>query len=99
MQTASNLTLEPQKSSAYTFKVILQILALSVLAFHKTSSDVIILTFLATSSNKQSSGFFKFSSGFGLASPSIANVLFTQAIVAIMAQILVCPKSSIDSEL
>ncbi|KAF8846429.1 MFS general substrate transporter [Acephala macrosclerotiorum] len=82
----------PQKTSAYTLKVILQILALSLLAFHKVSSDVIIPTFLATSSDKHSSGLFKFSSGFGLASPSIANVLLTQAVVAIISQILIVPR-------
>jgi len=84
-------------TSAYTLQVILQILAVSLLAFHKVSSDVIIPTFLATSSigNPLTHGgrdVFKFKVGFGMTSPSIANVLLTQAVIATVSQILIVPR-------
>lgn len=41
----------PSRLSVYTSKVILQILVVSLLAFHKVSSDVIIPTLLATPSD------------------------------------------------
>ena len=85
------------KASAYTRKVILQIVVVSLLAFHKVSSDVIIPTFLAASSTGHSEDdtdvtFFRFKIGFGMASPSIANVLLTQAVVAILSQIFIVPR-------
>jgi hypothetical protein len=85
------------KASAYTRKVILQIVVVSLLAFHKVSSDVIIPTFLAASSTGHSEDdtdvtFFRFKIGFDMASPSIANVLLTQAVVAILSQIFIVPR-------
>ena len=82
---------------AYTWEVILQILTVSLLAFHKVSSDVIIPTFLATSSLRSPlthsiRDLFKFKVGFGMTSPSIANVLLTQAVIATVSQILIVPK-------
>ena len=89
----------PELQSAYSAQVILQILAVSILAFHKVSSDVIIPMLLATplnstsgSSGKISRGLFKFKAGFGMDSPSISNVLLSQAVVAIIVQILLVPK-------
>jgi hypothetical protein len=87
------------KTSAYTLQVILQILSVSLLAFHKVSSDVIIPTFLATpfdtpesSTDHSKRDVFKFKAGFSMTSPSISNILLTQAIVAIVSQILIVPR-------
>ncbi|KAL2068550.1 hypothetical protein VTL71DRAFT_14887 [Oculimacula yallundae] len=93
-QTGNDAFADVPKSSAYSRSVILQILAVSLLAFHKVSSDAIIPIFLASQSteNSPSSNPFKFSIGFGFKSPQIANVLLTQAIVAIISQALVVPK-------
>ncbi|KAK2738293.1 hypothetical protein FQN55_000594 [Onygenales sp. PD_40] len=83
--------------SAWSKQVILQILAVSILAFHKVSSDVIIPIFLATDTvpSKDSSNEHKRNSksraGFGMASPSISNILLSQAIVAMIAQVLIVP--------
>ncbi|CZR66893.1 uncharacterized protein PAC_16794 [Phialocephala subalpina] len=86
------------KLSAYTSKVILQILAVSLLAFHKVSSDVIIPTFLATPfdenySSLDTRGLFKFAVGFGMELPSIGNVLLSQAITVIISQMLIVPRA------
>ncbi|KAH8807652.1 MFS multidrug transporter [Xylogone sp. PMI_703] len=75
-------------------QIILQILTVSLLAFHKVSSDVIVPTFLAFRSiegNKERS-LFKFKAGFGMTSSAIANALLTQAVVATFSQILVVPR-------
>jgi hypothetical protein len=72
--TASIPTDTP-KPSAYSPQIILQILAVSILAFHKVSSDVIIPMFLVTKtapsedfSDKSKRNFFKFGVGFNMAS-------------------------------
>lgn len=94
-EASSAASKQPVKT-AYTPQVILQILAVSILAFHKVSSDVIIPIFLATENGSPSdagkSSFFKFTAGFGMNPPSISNVLLTQAVVAIFAQVFIVPK-------
>jgi len=94
----SSPTQNTLKTSAYTMQVILQVLAVSMLAFHKVSSDAIIPTFLATPSNPepsqgiQRSSWFKFSTGFGMPISNISNVLLAQAVVAIISQALIVSK-------
>jgi hypothetical protein len=100
--TTPELSTSPEsarpKPSAYTRQVILQIVVVSLLALHKVSSDVIIPTFLATSSIGESEDytdvtFFRFEVGFGMGPPSIANVLLTQAVLAILSQVFVVPRA------
>ncbi|OAL74765.1 hypothetical protein A7D00_0359 [Trichophyton violaceum] len=82
--------------SAYSGQVILQILAASILGFHKVSSDVIIPIFLGQDkesvSDEKDSNFLYFITGFGMSSPMISNVLLSQAAVAILAQVFIVPK-------
>ena len=81
--------------SAYTHQVLLQILSVSLLAFHKVGSDTLIPVFLANAAdtrNLQGRAFFRFSGGFGMDTATIGNVLLTQAVVAIIAQIFVVPR-------
>lgn len=80
----------------YTTQVILQILSISFLAFHKVASDTLIPVFLASPLSKGNEGvlsrsFLYLESGFGMDSASIGQVLLTQAVVAIIAQLLVIP--------
>ncbi|EFE37303.1 hypothetical protein TRV_08041 [Trichophyton verrucosum HKI 0517] len=92
----SNMETKSPVKSAYSVQVILQILAASILGFHKVSSDVIIPIFLAhnkePTSDKEESKFLNFTTGFGMSSPKISNVLLSQAVVAILAQIFIVPK-------
>ena len=74
------------KPRTFTSQVVLQICSVSLLAFHKVSSDIIIPSFLVY---KRGVGF---SAGFGFSTIEVGNVLLTQAIVAILAQMLVIPR-------
>jgi hypothetical protein len=85
--------------SPYSSQVILQILAVSIFAFHKVSSDVIIPMFLGAttvspnnSSEETKGNCLKFEIGFGMNPPRISNVLLSQAVVAIAAQSLLVPR-------
>ncbi|PGH02299.1 hypothetical protein GX51_04740 [Blastomyces parvus] len=93
-ETPSAPSKKPTKT-AYTPQVIIQILAVSILAFHKVSSDVIIPVFLATDTGSPSEdrkrSVFKFTAGFGMSAPSISNVLLSQALAAIVAQVFIVP--------
>ncbi|KAK2787218.1 hypothetical protein FQN52_007307 [Onygenales sp. PD_12] len=97
LSSVSSQQTDTSSPSAWSKQVILQILAVSILAFHKVSSDVIIPIFLATDAvpSKDSSNEHKrnskFRAGFGMASPGISNILLSQAIVAIIAQVLIVP--------
>ncbi|EFR02386.1 hypothetical protein MGYG_05382 [Nannizzia gypsea CBS 118893] len=92
----SDLKGKPTIRTAYSSQVILQILAASILGFHKVSSDVIIPIFLAQDKesiqDEKGSSLLKFTSGFGMSSPSISNVFLSQVVVAILAQIFIVPK-------
>ncbi|KAF1982268.1 MFS general substrate transporter [Aulographum hederae CBS 113979] len=88
----------PSAPSAFTTQVILQIVAVSLLAYHKVSSDIIIPTFLATPKQQDMEGtatehrsIFHFNGGFGLNIQSISHILLSQALVAIIAQMFVIP--------
>lgn len=85
----------PVASRAFTPQTILQILSVSLLAFHKVSSDVLIPILLATSPSPsptkapQRRDAIRFTSGFGLSSANIGLVLLSQAVIATAAQFLV----------
>ncbi|KAI9761514.1 MAG: hypothetical protein M1840_001777 [Geoglossum simile] len=82
----------------FTLQVVLQILSVSLLAFHKVSADIIIPTFLAfpreplrDSSPRLSRDVLRFSGGFGLSTQEIGSILLTQAGIAIVAQATLIP--------
>ena len=80
----------------FTCQVLLQILSVSLLAFHKVASDTLIPVFLAHPSAKSEirnlgRSVFESSGGFGMDSSSIGNVLLSQAVVAICAQFIIVP--------
>ena len=77
---------DSSKPRTFTSQVVLQICSVSLLAFHKVSSDIIIPSFLVYE------GRDGFSAGFGFSTIEVGNVLLTQAIVAILAQLLVIPR-------
>ena len=90
----------PELHSAYSAQIILQIRAVSILAFHKFSSDVIIPMYLAMplnstsgSSGQISRGLLKFKAGFGMDSPRISNVLPSQAVWPLLSKSYSCQKS------
>ena len=86
------------KKKRFTGQIILQIISVSLLAFHKVASDSLIPVFLATPRAKTdkpraaSNSPFNLSGGFGLSSASIGYVLLTQAVTAILVQFLVVPR-------
>lgn len=80
----------------YTIQVILQILSVSLLAFHKVASDTLIPIFLASPSfdgGREAILRRCLSLGgeFGMSTTSIGYVLLSQAVIAIIAQLLVVP--------
>ena len=88
---------EATPKTAFTAQVLLQILSVSFLAFHKVSSDAIMPTFLALPQSKETeqgteTGFLRFSGGFGLTTQHIGYILLAQACVAIVAQLAIIPK-------
>ena len=96
---AQEAVVAPQiKRKRFTGQVILQIISVSLLAFHKVASDSLIPVFLATprpkadDSRTASISPFRFSGGFSLSPASIGNVLLTQAVTAMLVQFLVVPR-------
>ena len=87
----------PELRTTYTYQVVLQILSVSLLAFHKVASDTLIPIFLANTSAEskiqslEKRSFLKFSGGFGMNTATIGVVLLTQAVVAIVAQLFAVP--------
>ena len=81
----------------YTRQVVLQILSVSLLAFHKVASDTLIPVFLANASAESERrslvkhSFLELSGGFGMDTATISNVLLTQAVVAIVSQLVAVP--------
>ncbi|KAK0666751.1 putative permease [Cercophora samala] len=69
---------------AFTYQITLQILSVSVLAFHKVSSDAVMPVYLAAPSDSSTQ---HLSGGFGYSGPTIGFILLSQAIVAALAQI------------
>lgn len=94
-----DLDLKDQLKTTFTLQVVLQIVSVSLLAFHKVSSDAIMPTFLATPSQavpvlrkSPISEFFRSSGGFGYSSQKIGFILLSQAVVALAAQGLLVPR-------
>ncbi|KAI0383261.1 major facilitator superfamily domain-containing protein [Hypomontagnella monticulosa] len=87
-----------QPKTVFTLQVVLQILSVSLLAFHKVSSDAVMPTFLATPlatsaiGQASASDFFRSRGGFGYSSRTIGLVLLSQAIVGLVAQALLVPR-------
>jgi len=80
----------------YTRQVILQILSVSLLAFHKVASDIIMPVFLASPLEpkaKDSAAHrpLQFSQGMGLDPHQIGPILLSQACIAVVGQYLVVP--------
>ena len=98
--SASNLSTLSQGSEdrPYTVQVILQILSVSLLAFHKIASDTLIPVFLAAPSSAgdvpklRVRSVFHIGGGFGLSPASVGNVLLTQAMTAILVQSFAVPR-------
>ena len=85
-------------SITYTKKIVLQILSVSLLAFHKVSSDVLVPIFLASPAARPGNrtpfpGILgNLNGGFGLSTVYIGYFLLVQAAVATVAQILLVPR-------
>jgi len=89
----------------FTTQIILQILSVSLLAFHKVSSDAVMPVFLATPPNSPDSNtshrrqpeqqpqafIFQTPNGFGYSNQTIGYILLSQAIVAVLTQIRLVP--------
>lgn len=90
--------IEAPLGTTYTRKVILQILSVSLLAFHKVSSDVLVPIFLANPAAKPGGRVSvsvilgKLDGGFGLSPAHIGYILLTQAAITTVAQILLVPR-------
>ena len=82
----------------FTLQVILQILSVSLLAFHKVASDTLIPVFLAfprsegSVSHVEHTSLFRLTGSFGLSPSSVGNVLLTQAVTAVLVQIIIVPR-------
>ena len=72
-------------------KVLLQILSLSLLTFHKVSSDVLVPIFLA-SARREPLEHRPLSGGLGVSIEGIGYLLLSQAIVAAATQTLLIPR-------
>lgn len=75
----------------FTLQIILQILAVSLLAFHKVAFDAFMPTFLAAPDSAESSkqherNIMDSTGGFGYGSQKIGLILLSQAIVVLIAQ-------------
>lgn len=83
--------------SPYSNQIIFQVVSVSMLAFHKVSSDLLIPMFLATplvvskGNGELHSELLGFVGGFGMSTAQIGNVLLTQAVAAIIFQKFAIP--------
>ena len=87
---------DPKPRGAFTQQVILQILSVSLLAFHKVSSDAIMPTFLAapaTPSDPQPTrrNLLETTGGFGYGNQKVGMILLSQAIVGLITQATIVP--------
>ncbi|KAM7205997.1 protein zinc induced facilitator-LIKE 1 [Rhypophila sp. PSN 637] len=94
-----------ETSKAFTPQIMLQILSVSLLAYHKTSSDAVMAPFLAappsTETDKKSPSpsitmslsvsIFRTPNGFGYSNQTIGFILLSQALVAALVQIRLVP--------
>lgn len=93
-QTEADTEHMPKKT--FTLQVVLQIISVSLLAFHKVSSDAIIPTFLAappTPSDSQPTprGSLETPGGFGYSNQKVGIILLSQAIIALVTQATLVP--------
>ena len=84
------------RHNSFTPQVVLQIISVSLLAFHKVSSDAVIPTFLAapmtpSSSQRSRRDIFETSGGFGYSNKKVGMILLSQAIVGLIAQATIVP--------
>ncbi|KAK3941652.1 protein zinc induced facilitator-LIKE 1 [Diplogelasinospora grovesii] len=77
-------------NKAFSMQVILQILAVSLMAFHKVSSDTVMGTFLALEESDNSS-FPKATGGFGFNTQKIGMIFLTEAIFRVTIQATLIP--------
>lgn len=75
---------------------MLQITSVSLLAFHKVSSDAIIPTFLAAPPtpsvpDRAQRDLFKMPGGFGFGNQKVGMILLSQAIIGIVTQVTLVP--------
>jgi hypothetical protein len=90
-ETEDDANTRPSWRRVFTLQVILQILAVSFLAFHMVAFDAFMPTFLAAPSSPDSSrehkrGVMDSNGGFGYGSQKIGLILLSQAIVVLIAQ-------------
>ncbi|KAI1110446.1 major facilitator superfamily domain-containing protein [Nemania sp. NC0429] len=85
---------ESLSKSAFTSQVILQIISVSLLAFHKVSSDAIMPTFLAAPIATEGAlhpGIFGGTNGFNYSGQTIGFILLSQAIFGLCIQATAVP--------
>lgn len=95
-ESPGDLGCERKPTKAFTTQVILQIISVSLLAFHKVSSDAIIPPFLAAPavpSDPQPTRRDALSTpgGFGYSNQKVGVILLSQAVVAMIAQVTLVP--------
>lgn len=88
---------EPGPEKVFIPQVILQILAVSLLAFHKVAFDAFMPTFLAAPNQAEpprenARDAPEPTGGFGYGSQTIGAILFSQAVVALVAQATIVPR-------
>lgn len=88
---------EPEPKKVFTPQVILQVLAVSLLAFHKVAFDAFMPTFLASPSPTEPTRENARDApgpigGFGYGSQMIGAILLSQAVVALAAQATIVPR-------
>lgn len=99
-QDALTATERETRGKIYTTQVILQIISVSLLAFHKVASDIIMPVFLASPNRTTSHipehikarNFLQFDDGFGLSTRQIGPILLSQALIAVIGQFFLVPR-------
>jgi hypothetical protein len=91
--SSASSTTTPRKPArrTYTPQVVMYIALMILIGFHKTSSDVIVPSFLAIPRLPPAadSNPLHFSGGFGLDSTAVGNVLVAQAVVGAACQLVI----------
>lgn len=96
-EDGEEISSQPQ-TRLFTNRILLQIVSVSLLAFHTVASETLIPVFLAFPRSHGTPGAppqdrikspLSLNGGFGMSSPSIGKVLFTQAVISVLVQIFV----------
>lgn len=90
---------ETIKKKIYTSQVIFQMVSISLLAFHKVASDIIMPVFLASpqgltaheNEDTETRNIFQFDDGFNLSTRQIGPILLSQAFIAVLGQFFLVP--------